>query len=202
MRRTCLAPVEQQLRQHPLALAVGYHHGYAFGSHLARYAVFGGHAATSERRTAAAYASRHIHVRFDSFYHLRCRIGRIAAVYAVYIAENHKGVGVRHRGHKPRQLVVVCEHQLAHAHSVVLIHHRHYPAAQHHLHAVLLVEVMAAGCKVLFSGQHLPAHHPMVAEQFEIAVYEFSLPHCAEKLPCRHCVEPCRIHAVTQLSAA
>ena len=65
-------------------------------------------------------------------------------IYTVDIAENHQRLAAHHRGEKPRQLVVVGKHQFGHRYGVVFIYHGYDIVVEHHLHAMFLIEVMAA----------------------------------------------------------
>ena len=91
--------------------------------------------------------------------------GRQAIVIdAVYVAQDNQGLHIHHGGYQSGEFVVIGEHQFADGDCVVLVDNGNYSVFQHDGHAVLLVEVVAAGTEILFHGEYLPYGDAMLAE--------------------------------------
>ena len=86
-------------------------------------------------------------------------------------------------------LIVVGEHQFTYGDGVVLIDNRNDAVLQHYGHTVFLVEVMAAGGKVLFHCEHLSHGDAMLPEQLVVAVDEFGLPYSGKELALVYAVQ-------------
>ena len=94
----------------------------------------------------------------------RCRVGRRAVVDAVDIAEDNQDLRIHHGSYQSGELVIIGEHQFADGNGIVLVDNGNYSVFQHDGHAVLLVEVVAAGTEILFHGEYLPYGDAMLAE--------------------------------------
>lgn len=122
-------------------------------------------------------------------------------VDAVDVAENDEGFGSHHGGNHAREFIVVGEHQFGYRHRVVFVDNGYHTVFEHHLHAVFLVEIVAACGKTLFHGEHLAAGNAVFAEEFVVAVDEFGLAHSRKELSGRYGVE-FPVVLDTQLAAA
>ena len=164
-----------EFEQHARALAVGDDDLDAFGGYLACNALLGDHAAAPETRLAGLYVLTDVGIVADDGDELRVGIGGVARVDAVNVAEQDEQVGRHHGGDEAREFVVVGEHQFGDRDGVVLVDDGHHAFLQHHLHTVLLIEVMPARAERLFGGEHLSAGDAVVAEEFVVFVDEFGL---------------------------
>ena len=185
-----LAAVEQQVRNDIPAPAVGNDNLDAFGSHTCTDTLFGDHASASGRRARVVDITRQVVTGLDPFDNPRVGTLRIAVEDPVDIGQNQQRRGIHHRGDKPRKFVVIGEHQLGNRYRVILVDDRQYVVCQHRLHAVALVEILAAGRKALFGCQDLPADDSPFVEEVVISVDELHLPDRRIELAGRQRVEP------------
>ena len=179
-----------EFEQYAGALAVGDDDLDAFGGYLACDALLGDHAAASEARLAGLNVLADVGIVADDGDELSVGVGGIACVDAVDVAEQDEQVGRHHGGDEARELVVVGEHQFGDRDGVILVDDGHHTLLQHHLHTVLLIEVMPARAERLLGGEHLPARDAVVAEEFVVFVDEFGLTDSGIKLALIDGVEP------------
>ena len=97
--------------------------------------------------------------------HGGCRVVGRAVIHSVDIGEYHERLGTDHAGDEAGQFVVVGEHQLGDAHSVVLVDDGQDMALEHDLHAALLVVVFLSLVEILLHGEHLAHGYAVVLEQ-------------------------------------
>ena len=187
--------------QYVVALAVGNDYSYPLVGHLTGDTVFGYHASAAEARTLGHDVVGEVEVGVDTAYHLGAGLTRVAVVDAVDVAEYDERVAVEHGGHESRQLVVVGEHQFGHADGIVLVDNGYDAVAQHHHHAVALVEIVAARGEALLHGEHLTDVDTPVAEQVVVAVDELYLSDSRKELAGVDIVELRQLHAA-QLGAS
>ena len=60
---------------------------------------------------------------------------------------------------------------------MVFIYHGNDIVVEHHIHAVLLIEIVTACGEILFSGENLPARNAVAAETVIVTVDELGLPY-------------------------
>ncbi len=179
-----------EFEQYAGALAVGDDDLDAFGGYLACDALLGDHAAASETRLAGLNVLADVGIVADDGDELRVGVGGVACVDAVDVAEQDEQVGRHHGGDETRELVVVGEHQFGDRYGVVLVDDGHHALLQHHLHTVLLIEVMPARAERLLGGEYLPAGNAMIAEEFVVLVDEFGLTDSGIELALIDGIEP------------
>ena len=171
-----------QVGQDVVALAVGDVHVDAPRRYLAGDAGFGVHAAPSQARLVALDVVVQPVVGADFAQNVRRRVGGRAVVDAVDVAQDDERLYLHHRGYLAGQFVVVGEHQFAERDGVVLVDDGDDAVLQHHPHAVLLRQVVAARGEVFLDREHLSHGDAMLAEELKVAVDELGLSHGGEQL--------------------
>ena len=99
------------------------------------------------------------------------RIGGWTVVDSVYVTQDNQCLRIHHGSDQPGKFVIVREHKLADRNRIILIDDGDDAVFEHHRHAVLLIQIMAAGTEVLFGSQHLTYCNAVFTEKFVVAVY-------------------------------
>ena len=100
---------------------------------------------------------------------------RVTVIYSVDIAQYYQRLHSHHRGYEPRKLVIVGKHQFGHRHGVVLVYDGNDIVGKHHIHAVLLIEIVTTCGEILLCGENLSARNAVVAKQLIVTVDELCL---------------------------
>ena len=153
--------------------AVGYPHGDSLRCHLAGYACLGGHAPSAQAGLFPTDVGRKVLVRLHLAYQPCFGVRRQSGVDAVDVAQDDERVDIHHRGDESGEFVVVRKHQFGDRNRVVLVHDGQHAAAEHHVHAGTLVQVVAARGKALFRGEHLAHGNAMFAEELTVQVSSY-----------------------------
>lgn len=140
---------------------------------------FGEHTSASERRFPRLYVFREFGTGFGRYFGNDTTAGivGISVIYPVDVAEDYQGFGSHHGSDHAREFIVVGEHQFRYRYSVVLVDDGYDAVFEHDFHAMLLVEIVAAGGEIFFHREDLSAGDTVFPEQFVVSVDQFGLPH-------------------------
>ncbi len=109
-------------------------------------------------------------------------------VHPRHVRQQHQRVRLHQRRRVRRQVVVVPDPDLPHAHRVVLVHNRHHPRLEQRAQRRPRVQVPATVRQPVLRQQHLPHLQPVHREQLCIHTHEPRLTHRRRRLtlPQRH----------------
>src|SRR5690606_13770322 len=89
------------------------------------------------------------------FYQLSVSVARVPPENTIYVRKQNKRLRIQHGRNKPRQLVIVGEHQLGNRNDIIFIYYRHHFMPEQYFKAVFHMQVMQTVAKVFLGDQYL-----------------------------------------------
>ena len=179
----------QQIGQDPVLHTVGNDDLDALLGHLGGDGRLGQHAAAAETAPAELDITAQVLARLNPPDDLRPGHLRISVIDTVDIAQDNQYIRRHHRSDHPRKFIIVRKHQFRDAHGIVLVDDGDDIAAQHHLHAVTLVEIFPAGGEILLHRQDLTGMDAVFGEKLPVMRHQAHLSDGGKELALLHFVQ-------------